>query len=274
MSVLETMTVAPAGGEPATRHALFLHGILGSGGNLRTLAKLALAERFGWAAVLVDLRGHGRSPLPPGPHTLEACAADLGETTRALGVRADAIVAHSFGGKVALAALEALAPQVAVILDSSPVARPDARGSEGTVRVVTALRAVGRQFASRDAFAAALGAAGVPSSLHAWLGMNLERDGETFRLRLDLDAIDEMLHDYFARDLTSAIVRASGTRTRFVLGGASTVVDDEARARLEAIAEETAGRLDLVTLPGAGHWVHAEAPEACAAAIREVLGDA
>lgn len=271
MSALHHLVVAPAGGEPATRHAWFLHGILGSGGNLRTLAKLALARRPGWAAVLVDLRGHGRSPLPPGPHTIAACAADVAETSRASGLAVDAFVAHSFGGKVALAAFEACAPSHAFILDSSPVARPDARGSEGTVRVVKALREVGQTFGSREELSTKLGAAGVDASLHAWLGMNLERDGERFRMRLDVDAIEEMLADYFATDWTRALEAPRAPRTRFVLGGASTVVDAEARARIDAIAAATGGRLDVRELPGVGHWVHAEATEDCARAIEELL---
>jgi esterase len=271
VSALHHVVVAPAGGEPATRHAWFLHGILGSGGNLRTLAKLALAERKGWGAVLVDLRGHGRSALPPGPHTIAACAADVAETARASGVAVDAFVAHSFGGKVALAAFDACAPAYAFILDSSPVARPDARGSEGTVRVVTALREVGKTFATRDELSTKLAAAGVDASLHAWLGMNLERDGERFRMRLDVDAIDEMLADYFATDWTSALEADAAPRTRFVLGGASTVVDAEARARIDAIALATRDRLDVRVLPGVGHWVHAEAAEGCAKLIAELL---
>jgi len=40
----------------------FMHGILGRGINLRTIAKRFVEARPGWTAWLVDLRGHGRSP--------------------------------------------------------------------------------------------------------------------------------------------------------------------------------------------------------------------
>src|SRR5438045_3613951 len=40
---------------------LFLHGIFGTGGNWRTIARRWVALRPTWGAVLVDLRMHGRS---------------------------------------------------------------------------------------------------------------------------------------------------------------------------------------------------------------------
>ena len=62
----------------------FLHGILGSGGNLRTIARRFVDARPSWTAWLVDLRGHGRSPKGTPDPSLEAAARDVvGLTARA-----------------------------------------------------------------------------------------------------------------------------------------------------------------------------------------------
>jgi len=59
-------------GERPERTILFLHGMLGKGGNLQTLAKRFVQEQPGWTALLVDLRGHGRSPKGTPGASLEA----------------------------------------------------------------------------------------------------------------------------------------------------------------------------------------------------------
>ena len=56
MTATVTHTVVTAEGARPERAILFLHGILGSGGNWRTFARRFVAARPDWAAVLVDLR--------------------------------------------------------------------------------------------------------------------------------------------------------------------------------------------------------------------------
>src|SRR5687767_12064792 len=92
--------LAPEGAAPR-RWIMFLHGILGSGANWRSFAKGLLAACPGWGAVLVDLRMHGSSQGFAPPHTVAAAAADL--ASLGLPGPLGAVVAHSFGGKVALA---------------------------------------------------------------------------------------------------------------------------------------------------------------------------
>ena len=109
------------GAPPAddSRLALFAHGLLGSGRNLRTLASTLVkqaSEGAGpdWRAVLVDLRNHGKSAGQPPPHTLAAAAGDLRRLLGTLpggggGGGAHALVGHSLGGKVVLELLQQLA---------------------------------------------------------------------------------------------------------------------------------------------------------------------
>jgi 3-oxoadipate enol-lactonase len=50
--------------------------------------------------VSLDLRGHGRSPVPPGPYTVEDLAADVVATADGLGLDRFAYVGLSIGGAV------------------------------------------------------------------------------------------------------------------------------------------------------------------------------
>src|SRR5688500_5128396 len=117
-------------GAPTGRDVVFLHGILGRGANLRTLAKRFVASVPGWSALLVDLRGHGGSKdVPPGePATLARCAEDVLELVEASGRTPGAVFGHSFGGKIALElASRSLAAPHYVIVDSQPGPRTDMR---------------------------------------------------------------------------------------------------------------------------------------------------
>ena len=114
-------------GQPnARRWLIMLHGILGSGGNWRTIARALTQRRSEWGVVLVDLRHHGKSDAGEPPHDLRACAGDVLALADELGTL-DAIAGHSFGGKVALAAREYARPGLLQtwVFDASPSAASD-----------------------------------------------------------------------------------------------------------------------------------------------------
>src|SRR5262245_61132713 len=83
---------------------LFLHGILGRGSNLRTIAKSFIVARPHWSAFLVDLRGHGRSPKGSPDPSIAAAAGDVLAIAAEAVPTVRAIVGHSLGGKVAMEA--------------------------------------------------------------------------------------------------------------------------------------------------------------------------
>src|SRR4030095_5380597 len=91
------------GGAPASAIA-FLHGILGRGNNLRTIARKFVEARPRWSALLGDLRGHGRSPKGAPARSIEAAARDVLELAYRTRPPLAAVVGHSFGGKIALEA--------------------------------------------------------------------------------------------------------------------------------------------------------------------------
>lgn len=276
MSLAPHALVSPASPTAELRTAYFLHGILGSGGNLRTLAKRVLELTPGWEAVLVDLPGHGRSEAMPMPHTVAACALAVQDLAQSLKKTATAIVGHSFGGKVALVATETMpSVRACCTLDSAPGERLDHHGSESTLKVLDALRALPKTFATRAEFAGALGAAGLSADLIAWLALNLVAttnagsEVNAFRFRLDLDVIDALLGDYFALDCWPILAQPSPIAFSVVVGGASTVWDAADLTRAKQISG-----LAVTVVPGASHWLHVDALEATAKAISESLRSA
>jgi pimeloyl-ACP methyl ester carboxylesterase len=137
------------------RAIVFLHGILGRGNNLRTIAKRFIEARPGWTALLVDLRGHGKSlKSSPGP-SLEAAAGDVVHLATRAALPINTIVGHSFGGKVALEAARIGAmPSLehVVVIDSDPGSREPFRGGDGVLAVIDTIQSLRGTFSSKSDF--------------------------------------------------------------------------------------------------------------------------
>lgn len=255
---LELVTAAST--PVAERSLLLLHGILGQGTNLRTLARRFVDARPGWQAVLVDLRAHGQSQGVEGDDTITRAADDVAETVRTLSAPVHAVLGHSFGGKVAMLLAERLEGlEHLVILDSGPGQRTDFRGSELTMTVLATLEDAPAVFPSREAFVAHLTAAGIDKGIGQWLGMNLERDEAGLRFRLSLSRIRSLLASYFATDCWPLLERLAldGPRFHLIIGARSKVFDVNERERAEALAARSSGRCTVDVLQ-TGHWVHVD----------------
>ncbi len=254
------VVTAPSG-PAAERSLLLLHGILGQGSNLRTLARRFVEARPGWQAVLVDLRAHGQSQTVEGDDTITSAADDVAETAKPLSAPVRAVLGHSFGGKVAMLLAERLSGlEHLVILDSGPGQRTDLRGSELTMRVLSTLEDAPAVFATREAFVAHLGQAGIDKGIGQWLAMNLERDEAGFRFRLSLSRIRSLLASYFATDCWPLLERLAvddGPRFHLVIGARSKVFDVNERERAEVLVSRSSGRCTVDVLQ-TGHWVHVD----------------
>jgi esterase len=261
VSKLAHAVVAAEAAAP-TKTMVFLHGILGSGANWRTFARQLVAVRPAWRAVLVDLRKHGASQDFAPPHTLGACVQDLLELEKDIG-RVDGVLGHSFGGKVALEYVFARKDlEVAWVIDSSPGARPDRRGSESTVQIVEMLDSLPERFPTREAFVEYVASRGAERSIAMWLAMNVRPTPQgDYAMRVDVPALRALLDDYFARDAWPILEDpARTTKVHLVVGGRSRVLDTAERALAERLAVGEPDRTFLHVVPDAGHWVHVDAP--------------
>jgi len=260
-------TILPSGSAQPSRTILVLHGILGSGNNLRGLAQGLVAADPSARCVLVDLRMHGRSQGFSAPHHIDACASDLVRLSQSLDTAASEVIGHSFGGKVALAFAEKT-PELrrVALIDSSPFERAHRRGSEHTLSVVEMLEGLPEYFVSRPAFVEYVMARGFSRMIADWLAMNLDRADTGFRFRLDMSAIRALIDDYFVRDFWH-VVEHSAARMDLVIGGRSDVWQPEDLARAHTLQTEQSDRVHLHVLPQAGHWVHVDDPEGLLSAL-------
>jgi pimeloyl-ACP methyl ester carboxylesterase len=259
------------GPHPPERWVLFLHGLLGRGGNWRSFARRWVETHPSWGAVLADLRLHGesRTGFAP-PHTVAAAAADVLGLIQSLPGPVQAAVGHSLGGKVVLAAQRRSGQRIptAVVLDASPSARPRGTGSEQSRDVLALLRRLPGEYATRADFVNAVEAGGQPRAIAQWLAMNLEPGGPGLQLSLDLPGLESLFQSVLSEDDWDVVTSVPpGHRLAFVVGGRSGVVEPEARARLAVLGP----RVTLEEVPGAGHWLHVDAPDATFAAVERAL---
>ena len=262
-----------APGASPSKAVVFLHGILGSGANLRSHAKKLVQARPHLLAVLMDLRAHGDSLGVEGPDTVERCAEDVAQTCRTLSLPVVGVVGHSFGGKVALALAKAH-PELedVMTLDSAPGPRADARGSETTAQVIAMLEALRGPWATRDAFTRDVEAHGLSKGIAQWLAMNLERRPEGFCFRLELPRIRALLEDYLRVDLWPLVEQAAhdraGPRFHLVIGTRSKVYEHGDLLHAHALESGSGGHV-TVDLLDPGHWVHVDDPAGVSAVLEK-----
>lgn len=254
----------PRSGASPLRQMLLLHGIYGAGRNWGSVARRLVRARPEWRIVLVDLRSHGRSPRLD-PHTVEACADDLLRLEAHLGRAADAVLGHSFGGKVALlhARRRAKGPEQLWIIDSAPGA---GRPGGGAWRMLGVLRRRPGPFGSRAEAVAAVEGEGYSPLVANWMAMNAVRGEEGWGWRVDPDEMEAYLRDYYrvdAWDVAESPPR--GTTVHFVKALGSSVLAEDDVARIRAAGRRT-GRVVLHEAEG-GHWLNTENP----GAIHELL---
>ncbi|MPY89767.1 MAG: alpha/beta fold hydrolase [Luteitalea sp.] len=253
-------TTVVEGSAPARRNLLVLHGVYGRGRNWAFVAKRIIDRRPDWALHLVDLRLHGSSPAMTPPHTVRAAASDLAALASAQTLTIDGVLGHSLGGKIALALADAWhdRPLQVWLIDSTPEVRPP---SGEAWDMLERVRALPQTFPSREDAVAALEASGCSDGVARWMITNLDyRDGELV-WRLDFDAIESLLRDFFATDLWHVLESPGpGHDVHIVKAGQSDTLSMDAVQRIAAL-ERVTNHLHFHRIAG-GHWLNTENPSA------------
>jgi pimeloyl-ACP methyl ester carboxylesterase len=244
-------------------HLVVLHGLFGAGQNWHTIARQHLMGAF--TLHLLDLRNHGQSPHASA-HDYPSMAADVRRYIAAHVPEGRAhVLGHSMGGKVAMQVALTTPAYVErlVVLDMAPRAYAATH-----LGLIAAMQAADLSAArSRKDVEDMLLEAVPDRSVRLFLLTNLVRGEEGLRWRVNLAAI--------ARHYAAVIGEVRGEapfegRAWFIRGAESDFVRDADWPAAQALFPRAA----LVTIPGAGHWVHADAPEALAGALKAALLDA
>lgn len=241
---------------------LILHGLFGSARNWGGAAR-RLGER--WRVHALDLRNHGASPWDSAM-AYEDIADDVQAYIRERSLAPCLILGHSMGGKAAmLLALRSPAlVERLVVVDIAPVVY-----GHSHLPLIEAMRSIDLGTAARRADVDAALRERIPDdALRLFLLQNLAtRDGRLV-WRINLDALaanmDRLLG--FPELAAETIFEHP---TLFVAGELSDYLG--AQRRPAVLRRFPAARFAVI--PGAGHWVHAEQPDAFLRVVERFLGE-
>ncbi|MER2997976.1 alpha/beta fold hydrolase [Pontibacter populi] len=229
---------------------LILHGLFGTLDNWATLAK-RLAEHYN--VFLVDLRNHGRSPHSE-QHDYDAMAEDVLRLVDDLQIPTPAIMGHSMGGKVAMNYALKYPTRITklIVVDIAPKAYPPHHDE-----IIDALQGLDiNNVKSRSDVDEQLAKTIKEDEVRLFLMKNLYRkEDNTFGWRMNLDAIEKN-YEKIAAPITSDIPFKK--HTLFIKGGRSRYILPE---DIYSNIEHLFTLVEIETIPQAGHWVHAEAPD-------------
>lgn len=235
---------------------VLVHGLFGSLDNLGILARSLVADHD---IIQVDMRNHGLSPRSP-EMNYPAMAQDLLDTLDDQQIEKATFIGHSMGGK-AVMALTALAPERVerlVAIDIAPVDYHVRRHDEifAAINAVTDAQASSRQQAA------------------SVMRQHLQEEGVIqFLLKSFVDGEWRfnvpVLWDQYPHIVGWETIPAWEHPALFIPGGNSPYVTEAYREQL--LAQFPQARAHVIA--GAGHWVHAEKPEAVLRAIHRYLSE-
>ncbi|MEM9009825.1 MAG: alpha/beta fold hydrolase [Pseudomonadota bacterium] len=243
--------------QAGTPPLLIAHGLFGSARNWNTVAK-RLAERR--QVVAVDMRNHGQS-FWSAETGYAPMAEDLGRVMQDLGPTVD-LLGHSMGGKAAM--MLALGGQARlgklIVADIAPVGYGHSHADH-----VAAMQGVDLSAVERRSDADRQMAAAVPDrAVRAFLLQSLDIGEDGTRWRLNLEALGAGMADLVG---WPAVEGRHDGPTLFLRGGRSDYVGPE---HAPAIHAQFPGA-EIQEIADAGHWLHAEAPDAFVAAVEAFL---
>lgn len=267
MGPLHTLSVGTVGPRVA-----FLHGLFGQGRNWNQIAK-GVAGPSGSEArcLLVDLPDHGRSPWSEGGFSFTSYAASVAETLRRVAPGETwTVVGHSLGGKTAmvLALTEPELVERLCVVDIAPTSYGSMDRFGGYIAEMRRLplAELTSRADAQERFVEA------DPGVKAFLLQNLRHEGRTWRwaVNLDLLAADA---DRGAASRMAGFPLDPGGQPAFegpvlwLNGAESGYVGEGDHERMRAFFP----RVRTVTVKGASHWVHTDAPDIVTGALRRFV---
>ena len=238
---------------------MILHGLFGSGDNWYTLSNF-FASHF--RVYAIDQRNHGRSPHSD-VFDYNVMADDLNNLMIHEGITSACLLGHSMGGKTAMTFALAHPDKVdrLVVVDIGPKAYPPKHD-----RIFQALFALDlKKYKTRSELDAALAEHIAEYPVRQLLLKNVSREQDgTFAWKIDVRSIHRN-YDKVNEEISSPT--SFSRPVLFVKGERSSYILDEDVPSIKRIFT----RARILVIPGAGHWVHAEAPGAFGESVMEFL---
>jgi pimeloyl-ACP methyl ester carboxylesterase len=242
---------------------VIVHGLYGSGDNWVSIAR-EMADHF--EVFVVDQRNHGQSPHSD-VHDYPALRDDLRGFMDARGIDKAVLIGHSMGGKTIMAFAMDWPERVQSLIsvDIAPRSYHDlalnsqmAANHAGMIDAMLALDLSGME--SREEVDQALRNDIGSERVRSFLLKNVQREKDgSFIWRINLRAIRDNLDrimDGLDTDQVISDGGITGFPALFVSGERSDYIRPEDHQLIRALFPVA----DIVTIPNAGHWVHAEQP--------------
>jgi pimeloyl-ACP methyl ester carboxylesterase len=239
---------------------LILHGLFGSARNWSSFAK-GLAETH--RVYVLDLRNHGNSPWSPAMSYREM-AEDVRDFMVRHGLAGAAVLGHSMGGKTAMVLALHHGDLVGAlsVVDIAPVAYGHTH-----LPFIEAMAAVDLTSATRRSQVDEhLKPAIEEPMLRSFLLQNLVTKDGALAWRINLAALAANM-DALIGFPAETDGRSYGGPTLFAAGANS----DYLRSDHHEAIQQLFPAAEIHVIPEAGHWVHAEQPEALHARVKTFL---
>ncbi len=237
---------------------IILHGLFGFSDNWQTIAKALAANHL---VITPDLRNHGRSPHVPG-HSYTEMAEDIRAFLEARWIFTSAVIGHSMGGKTAMQ-LALHYPDLVdrlVVVDIEPGQADDNQGD-----IFAALLGLDlTKITSRQEADAFLTTRVPDMGTRQFLLKNITRnENGTYSWKMNLPE----LWKHYADILGPVTGEPFDKPTLFIRGSRSDYIKDSDLPAIKMLFPQA----ELVTIEGAGHWVHADKPAELFHVIQQFL---
>lgn len=242
------------------RPLLILHGFLGMSDNWKTLGRKFSEE--GMEVHLIDQRNHGRSPHSS-EFNYQLLAQDVKDYMDIHSLTSAFILGHSMGGKTAMMAASQYPDLVEklVVVDIAPRFYPPHHE-----QILKGLKALDQaQLNSRGEAEELLSSYIKDQGIKLFLLKNLYwKSKDVLGLRLNLDALIANI-DAIGEALPETAIY--NKPSLFIRGANSSYITREDEMEIVRQFPEA----EIVTIPKAGHWVHAENKQAFFEAVMQFL---
>ena len=229
---------------------IIIHGLFGMSDNWKSLGK-QFAKYY--KVHLIDLRNHGRSPHSE-DFNYDVMCEDVLEYMRDHNIQKPILLGHSIGGKVAMKFAFTYPEKIEklIVADMAP-RRYNTDFVQNLLQTLYKLPL--SNFEKRKEIDSILSSTFEDKGMRLFLLKNLYRnENKEFAWRFNIKVLLEKVSNIQEADFVKGICKIP---THFIRGGNSNYITTED----ELIINKHFSDFSIVTIDGAGHWLHAEKPE-------------